>query len=99
MPLAERGDLWAQYKACADDLCDDGAKLLELARAYAKWRTKADLLARPLGPVPAIKRKRAAAALPDAGAREAAPPPPEPPKDEAAEALASQYGSYADYGA
>jgi pre-mRNA-processing factor 39 len=55
---AQRGPLWQQYRAIADDLCDDAAKLLEISRSYAKWRTRADVEARPLGPIPA-KRKRA----------------------------------------
>ena len=81
VPVQERGPLWQQYKAVADDLCGDAAKLLEISRGYAKWRSRADVEAQPLGPIPA-KRKRAApvAAAGDASAD-----------------IASSYGAYASY--
>ena len=81
VPVQERGPLWQQYKAVADDLCGDAAKLLEIARGYAKWRSRADVEAQPLGPIPA-KRKRAA---------------PVASEGDASADIASSYGAYASY--
>ena len=81
MPVQERGPLWQQYKAVADDLCGDAAKLLEISRGYAKWRSRADIEAQPLGPIPA-KRKRAA---------------PVASEGDASADIASSYGAYASY--
>ena len=82
VPSSQRGPaLWQQYKAVADDLCGDAAKLLEIARGYAKWRSRADVEAQPLGPIPA-KRKRAA---------------PVASEGDASADIASSYGAYASY--
>ena len=93
VPLADRGDLWAQYRACANDLCDDAGDLLKIAKAYARWRTRADVEAAPLAPAPKRKRKPAAPAAP------AAPAEAPPAKKQAASELLGSYGAYAAYGA
>ena len=83
------------------------AMLLDLAKKYAKWRTQADLAARPLGPIP--KRKKRPAPAPNTVVAPAttatnAPAPGDadadaPPKKKAASELLSSYGAYASYGA
>mmetsp|Transcript_22505 Transcript_22505/g.67534 ORF Transcript_22505/g.67534 Transcript_22505/m.67534 type:complete len:629 (+) Transcript_22505:266-2152(+) len=91
IPLADRGTLWASYRAAADDLCDDAGKLLEITRLHAKWRTKADLEAVPLGPIPRKRTRAPAAAV-------AQPPSKQPSAaggeaDAMMEAYGDAYGS------
>ena len=92
---AEDGDVHGRGRErhALDVARDDAGDLLKIAKAYARWRTRADVEAAPLAPAPKRKRK------PAAPAPAAAPAEAPPAKKQAASELLDSYGAYAAYGA